>query len=110
MKEKLIEIIDPYEMEKFIKSGSYLLVDDGMNEYCIMESDLTDYLFNRNESVNVYKSDGEFLLSTFGFFLNRISYTDRQRIIEKLVKLQKGLIESKVTYYCDSAILQYMED
>lgn len=86
MKDKLIEIIDPYEMEKFIKSGSCLLVDDGMNEYCIMESDLTDYLFNRNESVNVYKSNGEFLLSTFGFFLNRISYTDRQRIIEKLVK------------------------
>lgn len=108
--EKLIEITDPKEMEKFVKSSNYLLVDDGLDEYCIMESDLTDYLFNRNESVNVYKSDGEFLLSTFGFFSNRISYNERQKIIEKLVKLQKGLVESKVTYFCDSAILQYMED
>lgn len=42
MKKKLIEITDLYEMEKFVRSGSYLLVDDGMDEYCIMESDLTD--------------------------------------------------------------------
>lgn len=110
MKNKLVEITNPYEMERFVKENNYLLVDDGTNEYCIREIDLTDYLYNRNESVNVYKSDGEFLLSTFGFFLNRISYTERQKIIERLIQLQQGLIEPKETPYCDSAILQYIQD
>ncbi len=35
MKNKLIEITNPYEMERFVKENKYLLVDDGMNEYCI---------------------------------------------------------------------------
>lgn len=30
--EKLIEITDPKEMEKFVKSNNYLLVDDGSDE------------------------------------------------------------------------------
>lgn len=110
MKNKLIEITNPYEMERFVKENKYLLVDDGMNEYCIREIDLTDYLYNRNESVNVYKSNGEFLLSTFGFFLNRISYTERQKIIQRLIQLQQGLTDSNETLYCDSAILQYIQD
>ena len=110
MKNKLVEITNPYEMERFIKENKYLLVDDGINEYCIREIDLTDYLYNRNESVNVYKPDGEFLLSTFGFFLNRISYIERQKIIQRLIQLQQGLIEPKETPYCDSTILQYIQD
>lgn len=110
MKNKLVEITNPYEMERYVKENKYLLVDDGMNEYCIRKIDLTDYLYNRNENVNVYKSNGEFLLSTFDLFLNRISYTKRQKIIERLIQLQQGLIESKETPYCDSAILQYIQD
>ena len=34
--EKLIEITDPKEMEKFVKSSNYLLVDDGLDEYCLL--------------------------------------------------------------------------
>lgn len=75
--EKLIEIIDPNEMEKFVKDNNYLLVDDGMDEYVVKESDLVDYIVNRNEDINIYKPNGEFLLSTIGFFLNRISYNER---------------------------------
>ena len=70
--EKLIEITDPKEMEKFVKSSNYLLVDDGLDEYVIRESDLVDYIYNRNEEVTIYKPDGEFLLSTIGFFLNKL--------------------------------------
>lgn len=106
--EKLIEIIEPKEMEKFVKSSNYLLVDDGLDEYVIHESDLLDYIVNRNEDINVYKSDGEFLLSTIGFFLNRISYDYRQKIIEKLIRLQLGEEETKTIYYCESTILDYM--
>ena len=40
--EKLIEITNPNEMEKFVKDNNYLLVDDGMDEYVIKESDLVD--------------------------------------------------------------------
>ena len=58
--EKLIEITDPKEMEKFVKSSNYLLVDDGLDEYVIHESDLVDYIYNRNEEVTIYKPDGEF--------------------------------------------------
>ena len=105
---KLVEIIDPNEMEKFVKDNNYLLVDDGMDEYVIKESDLVDYIVNRNEDINIYKPNGEFLLSTIGFFLNRISYNERQKIIERLIRLQLGEEEAKVTYYCESTILDYM--
>ena len=40
---KLVEITEPKEMEKFVKSSNYLLVDDGLDEYVIHESDLVDY-------------------------------------------------------------------
>lgn len=106
--EKLIEITNPKEMEKFVKSSNYLLVDDGLDEYVIHESDLVDYIVNRNEDINIYKSNGEFLLSTIGFFLNKISYNERQKIIERLIRLQLGEEESKVTYYCESTILDYI--
>lgn len=106
--ERLIEITDPKEMEKFVKSNKYLLVDDGMDEFVIREKDLVDYIYNRNENINVYKPNGEFLLSTIGFFLNRISYKDRQKIIERLVRLQLDEEESNITYYCESTILDYI--
>ena len=93
--DKIIEITDPKEMEKFVKTNKYLLVDDGMDEFIIKESDLPNYIYNRNENVNVYKSDGEFLLSTFGYFLNKIPYSYRQTIIERLMDLQLGNKESK---------------
>ena len=83
--EKLIEITNPNEMEKFVKDNNYLLVDDGMDEFVIREKDLVDYIYNRNEDINVYKPNGEFLLSTIGFFLNRISYKD----------IMKGILTEK---------------
>ena len=107
--EKLIEITEPKEMEKFVKSNNYLLVDDGFNEYVIRECDLVDYIYNRNEEISIYKPNGDFLLSTFGFFLNKIAYEDRQKIIERLIRLQLGEEESKTTYYCESTILDYIE-
>ncbi len=106
--EKLIEITNPKEMEKFVKSSDYLLVDDGLDEYVIHESDLVDYIVNRNEDINVYRPDGSFLLSTIGFFLNKISYSERQKIIERLIRLQLGEEESKATQYCESTILDYI--
>lgn len=108
--EKLIEITNPYEMEKFVKENKYLLVDDGLYEYVIKESDLPDYIVNRAESIDVYKSNGEFLLSTFGYFLNKIDYNERQKILKRLVGLQLNEIESNPTYYCQSTILDYIED
>lgn len=77
--EKLIEMIVPKKMEKFVKSNNYVLVDDGLNEYVIHESDLVDYIYNRNEKVTIYKSNGEFLLSTIVSFLNKISCNERQK-------------------------------
>lgn len=106
--EKLIEITDPKEMEKFVRTNKYLLVDDGLDEYVIKESDLVDYIYNRNEEINVYKPNGEFLLSTIGFFLNKISYNERQKIIERLIRLQLGEEKSRVTYFCESTILDYI--
>ena len=106
--EKLIEITDPKEMKKFVRTNNYLLVDDGLDEYVIKESDLVDYIYNRNEEINVYKPNGEFLLSTIGFFLNKISYNERQKIIERLIRLQLGEEESKITYFCESTILDYI--
>lgn len=105
---KLIEITDPKEMKKFVKSNNFLLVDDGLYEYIIHESDLVDYIYNRNEEVTIYKPDGAFLLSTIGFFLNKISYNERQKIIDRLIKLQLGEEESKIVYYCESTILDYI--
>ncbi|MBS7020722.1 MAG: hypothetical protein KH135_02470 [Firmicutes bacterium] len=106
--KKLINITEPKDMIKFVKEGNYLLVDDGMDEFIIHESDLTDYIVNRNEDVNIYKSDGTFLLSTIGYFLNKINYEYRKKIIERLIKLQTGEIETKTTYYCESTILEYI--
>ena len=77
--EKLIEITNPKEMEKFVKFSNYLLVDDGLDEYVIHESDLVDYIVNKNEDISIYRPDGSFLLSTIGFFLNKISYNERQK-------------------------------
>lgn len=91
-------------MEKFVRTNNYLLVDDGLDEYVIKESDLVDYIYNRNEEINVYKPNGEFLL----FFLNKISYNERQKIIERLIRLQLGQEESRVTYFCESTILDYI--
>lgn len=105
---KILQITKLNEMKKFIDSGKYLLVDDGINEYIIMESDLTDYIVNRNEDINVYKPDGTFLLSTIGVFLNKVDFKYRQKIIDRLVKLQLGKLNSKITYFCDSIILEYM--
>lgn len=48
---KLVEITDPKELEKLVKSSNYLLVDDGLDEYVIHESDLVDYIYNRNEKL-----------------------------------------------------------
>lgn len=106
--EKLIEITDPKEMERFVRDGNYLLVDDGLDEYVIHESDLVDYIYNRNQDIDIYRPDGSFLLSTIVFFLNKIAYEDRQKIIDRLIKLQLGEEESKVIYFCDSVILDYM--
>ena len=72
-------MIVPKKMEKFVKSNNYVLVDDGLNEYVIHESDLVDYIYNRNEKVTIYKSNGEFLLSTIVSFLNKISCNERQK-------------------------------
>ena len=108
MKEKLVEITNPSEIKSFVEKNPYLLVDDGTNEYIIKESDLADYIYNRNEEINVYRPDGEFLLSTFGFFLNKISYNERQKIIRRLLDLQLGEADSITTKFCDSAILDYM--
>ena len=105
---KLIEITDPKEMKKFVKYNNFLLVDDRLYEYIIHESDLVDYIYNRNEEVTIYKPDGEFLLSTIGFFLNKVSYNERQKIIDRLIKLQLGEEESKIVYYCESTILNYI--
>lgn len=108
--EKLIEITNPYEMEKFVKENKYLLVDDGLDEYVIRESDVADYIYNRNEDIKIYKPNGEFLLSTIGFFLDRIDYEYRKKIIERLVRLQTNYCQSNKTYYCQSTILDYLED
>lgn len=106
--EKLVEIYNPSDMKKFVKENKYLLVDDGIEEFIIKEEDLPDYIYNRNQDIDIYRPDGSFLLSTIGFFLNRIAYEDRQKTIERLIKLQLGEEESKVTYFCDSVILDYM--
>lgn len=106
--KKLIEIYNPSDMKKFVKENKYLLVDDGIEEFIIREEDLPDYIYNRNQNIDIYRPDGSFWLSTIGFFLNRIAYDDRQKIIERLIKLQIGEEESKVTYFCDSVILDYM--
>ena len=55
------------------------MVDDGIEEFIIREEDLPDYIYNRNQYIEIYRPDGSFLLSTIGFFLNRIAYKDRQK-------------------------------
>ncbi len=74
-------------MKEFVDGKDYLLVEDGINEYIIMKNDLIDYIYNRNEEINIYRTDGTFLLSTFDFFLNKIAFSERQKIIDRLIKL-----------------------
>lgn len=66
--KKLVEIYKPSDMKKFVKENKYLLVDDSIEEFIIREEDLPDYIYNRNQDIDIYRPEGSFLLSTIVSF------------------------------------------
>ena len=66
--KKLVEIYKPSDMKKFVKENKYLLVDDSIEEFILREEDLPDYIYNRNQDIDIYRPEGSFLLSTIVSF------------------------------------------
>lgn len=103
--EDKIEFYNEKEIEEILKKGGQLYyADDGMNEVVIKEEDIPDFIIkvNKMEGYNVdikmYRVNGFSMnpvLTTFGPFLNKIEKELREKVIDRLVALQKGEKELK---------------
>lgn len=92
------------EIKKLINSKSELyFADDGLNEVIIRLEDIPDYIVDTNEKngfidlkfYSVDKTSTEPDIKTIGEFLDKISPELREKIINRLVKLQKREIKPK---------------
>lgn len=119
MAEQKLNFYTEDEIEKIIKSDVELYyVDDGIDEAIIKLEDIPDVIVDINR--NFQSSDLKFYkvgaivyepeLTTIGEFLNRITPTLRERIIDRLVLLQTGESEIKDFKYIDEELYEKVKN
>lgn len=102
--EQKFEFYSEEEIKNIIKSKKELFfVDDGIDEAIVKLNDIPDFIVDVNlkfgsKDLKFYKvGKGEYSpdITTIGWFLDKIKPEIREKIIDRLVKLQTGEIESK---------------
>lgn len=105
--EEIIDIIEDKEELYF--------ADDGMNEVIVRLKDIPDFIVDINENegmtdLKFYKVDNVVIskpdIKTMGIFLDKISPELREKIIDRLVKLQTGEIETKIYKVIDEDLYE----
>lgn len=103
-KEPEFEFYTEEEIRKIIKSGEKLyFADDGIDEVIIKAKDIPDFIVDAN--IKCGATDFKFYrvgndvyepeITTMGMFLDKIKPEIREKIINRLVKLQRGEIKPK---------------
>ena len=90
-KEEIGKLINEREIERLV------FVDDGIDEVIARFKDIPDIIVDLNRKFgskdlkvyNFIEPEDEPIITTFGMYLNKISFQDRQEIIERLNKLQQ---------------------
>ena len=103
-KEQEFEFYSEEEVKKIIKNKEELFfADDGIDEVVVRFKDIPDFIVDVNlkfdsKNLKFYKvGKGEYTpdITTIGFFLDKVKPEIREKIIDRLVKLQTGEIEPK---------------
>lgn len=113
-----VEFYTEQEIKDLIKSKAELYyVDDGVDEAIIKFEDIPDFIidYNRNLEIRdlkffrVGKKNYEPDITTYGEFLNTINPDLRERIINRLVALQKNEISIKKYKIIDEDLYSKVE-
>lgn len=103
-KEPQFKFYSEEEIRKIIKSKEQLyFADDGIDEVIVKAKDIPDFIVDVN--IKCGSTDFKFFrvgntvyepeITTMGMFLDKIKPEIREKIINRLVKLQTGEIEPK---------------
>lgn len=107
------------EIQKIIKSKEQLYyVDDGIDEAIIRLKDIPDFIVDINRKqgmvdLKFYKVGGgsfEPVITTMGEYLNKVKPVIREKIIDRLVKLQIGEIEPKKYKIIDEDVFENVKN
>lgn len=107
------------EIKDLIKNKAELYyVDDGMEEAIIKFDDIPDFIvdYNRNlqmRDLKFFKVDKDVYepdITTIGEFLNRINPDLRERMIDRLVALQRNEMEIKDYKIIDENLYEVVEE
>lgn len=119
MKDKEYKKYTKEEMIDIAKNKGFYFVETSNNDYFeIAKDDLADFIILETErcghSVDIavytpYRQD-ETVLTTFGWFLNRIKPKLREEIIDRLVELQMGQEEPKEVKVFDNDVFMQIID
>lgn len=118
-KEFEFKFYNEKEIRKLIKSKAELFyADDGMTEVILRFEDIPDFIvdYNRNFGItdlkfyklgkDVYEPD----ITTTGIFLNRIKPDLRERMIDRLVRLQRFEEKTKKIKLVDEDMHEEIEE
>ena len=119
MENKYYNIYTKDEMIDIAKNKGFYFIETSNNDYFeIAKDDLADFIIQETErcghSVEItvytpYRED-EPVLTTYGWFLNRIKPKLREEIIERLVKLQTWQEEPKEVKVFDNDVFMQIID
>lgn len=87
-KDNFNEIVEKEKVLDILESDDCLTIVEDKDFVYIDKKSLPDYIVMRNKDIQVYDKDGNFLLSTLGFFLDKIDVNFRKEIIDNLLDLQ----------------------
>ena len=98
-KEEIEKLINEMQTERLV------FIDDGIDEVIGRFRDLPDIIVDLNRKFgskdlkirNFIEPEDEPIIETFGMFLHKISFEDREKIIDRLNKLQQN--EEKISDY-----------
>ena len=103
-KEPEFKFYNEEEIRKIIKSKETLyFADDGIDEVIVKAKDIPDFIVDVNikfgsTALKFYRVGNDVYepeIKTMGMFLDKIKPEVREKIIDRLVKLQRGEIEPK---------------
>lgn len=103
-KEPEFKFYNEEEIRKIIKSKETLyFADDGIDEVIVKAKDIPDFIVDVNikfgsTDLKFYRVGNDVYepeIKTMGIFLDKIKPEVREKIIDRLVKLQRGEIEPK---------------
>lgn len=113
------EFYSEEEIKRLIKSKAELYyVDDGVDEAIIKFEDIPDFIVEYNRKFDVRdlkffkvgKCSYEPDITTYGEYLNSINSELREKLIDRLVALQKNEIEPKKIRIIDEDFFKHIEN